>query len=115
MRIDAALTDEPEPGQPVQQVGLDFRALADKHEAFGILQTAGEHAGILRVIVPDFDVVTFQLVEASKRTHRVKIIVENGNLHQWPSSDIAKLAYAGDIARYTAQAKWCSLTAAKPC
>src|SRR5262249_58491553 len=34
VRIDAALADELELGKTLEQVGLNFRALADEHQAF---------------------------------------------------------------------------------
>jgi hypothetical protein len=38
VRIDAALADEFEPGQAIEQGGLNCRAFANEHQAFGIFQ-----------------------------------------------------------------------------
>ena len=37
MRIDAALADEFKARQPFKQIRLDFGALANEHQAFGVL------------------------------------------------------------------------------
>jgi DNA-binding NtrC family response regulator len=81
VRIDAALAYELEPGQALEQGGLNCRALADEHEAFGVLQARSEHVGVLHVVVPDRNLVTLELLEAWKRAHRVEVIVQDRNLH----------------------------------
>jgi hypothetical protein len=81
MRIDAALADQFELWQSVQKRGCYLCALADQHQAFGVSQTIGEHVAVLHVIVPDFYVVTLQLVKTRKGPQRVEIIVKDGNIH----------------------------------
>jgi len=58
MRIDAALADEPEPGQPLKQICLDFCALANEHQAFRVLQARRQRVGVLHVIVPNDNLVS---------------------------------------------------------
>src|SRR5262245_37115116 len=81
VRIDAALADELELGQAFEQVGLNSRALADEHQAFGVLEPRRQRIGLLHVVVPDRNLVPRELAEAGKRAHRVEIIVEDRNLH----------------------------------
>jgi hypothetical protein len=81
MRIDAALADQFEPGEPFEQGSINFRALADKHKALSRLQTRRERVGILHVIVPDCDLMAVQYVETGESTQRVEVVVKNCNLH----------------------------------
>src|SRR6187399_2248255 len=81
MRIDAALADELEPGQALEQATSDFRALTDEHHAFSILQARRERIRVLHVVVPDRDLMPFEPLERGKRAQRVEIIVQDGNLH----------------------------------
>jgi len=87
VRIDAALADEFEPGQAIEQGGLDCRAFANEHQAFGIFQARCEGVGVLDMVVPDRNLVTLELLEAQKRAPRIEIIVKNCNLHA-PSSQV---------------------------
>ena len=57
VRIDAALTDEPELVQSMEQRRADLGPLADQHQHFGIPQSFGQRIDILDVIVPDLDLV----------------------------------------------------------
>ena len=82
VRIDAALTDEPELVQSMEQRRADLGPLADQHQRFGIPQSFGQRIDILDVIVPDLDLVARQLFEAVERPKRVVIIVKNGDLHK---------------------------------
>ena len=77
MRIDAALADQLELGQPLQQRRADLRALADQDQRLGVLQAVGQRIDVLDVVVPDRDVMAVELAEARKRPHRVVIVVEN--------------------------------------
>ena len=81
VRIDAALADESEPGQAFEQRRSNGRALADEHQAFGVLEPRRQRVCILHVVVPDRDLMTLEPLEAGKRAHRVEIVVENRNLH----------------------------------
>jgi hypothetical protein len=81
MRINAALADEFEIVQALEQRRANFRSFADEHQGLGVPQTLCQGIGILDVIVPDGDVVSRQLAEALQRTQRVVIVVQYGNLH----------------------------------
>ena len=81
VRIDAALADQLQLRQPLQQRRADLRALADQHQRFGVAQPLGERIDVLDVIVPDRDVVSRELAEAVEGAQRVEIVVEDGNLH----------------------------------
>ena len=89
VRIDAALRDESQLRQPVEQRRLDLRALADEHQRFGGLQPLGEALGVLHVVVPHRDVVAGQLPEAVQGAQRVVIVVEDRDLHALPSGSAA--------------------------
>src|SRR5262249_15645299 len=67
--IDAALADELELGQAFEQVGLNSRALADEHQAFGVLEPRRQRIGLLDVVVPDRNLVPRELAETGKRAH----------------------------------------------
>ena len=71
MRIDAALADELELGQALEQGRADLRALAEQHQRFGVAQSPGQRVGVLHVIVPDRDVVAVELAKARQRAQRV--------------------------------------------
>ena len=81
------MADEFEPGQAIEQGGLDCRAFANEHQAFGIFQARRERVGVLHVVVPDRNLVTLELLEARKRAQRIEIIVKDCNLHA-PSSQV---------------------------
>jgi hypothetical protein len=86
MRIDAALANEPQLGQPFKERRANLRALAKQHQDFGVLQTFGERVDVLHMIVPDRDVVTGQFGKTGQRAQRVEIIVEDRDFHQTVSS-----------------------------
>ena len=65
MRIDAALADQPQLRQPLQQRRADLRALADQHQRLGVAQPLRQRVDVLDVIVPDRDVVAGELAEAT--------------------------------------------------
>ncbi len=81
MRIDAALADQLQLWQSLQQRRADLRALADQHQRFGVAQPLRQHVDVLDVIVPDRHVVAVELPEAVERPDRVEIVVEDGDLH----------------------------------
>src|SRR6185437_15224402 len=81
MRIDAALADEAEIGQALEQGRADLRPLADQHQRLGIAQAPRQRFNVLDVIVPDGDVVPVELGEAGQRAQRVEIVVEYGDPH----------------------------------
>src|SRR6478609_5293252 len=86
MRKDAALTDQLQLRQALQQGRADLRALADQDQRLGMLQPLGELVDVLDMVVPDRDVMAFQFHEAIEGAYRVEIIVEDGNLHDTPLS-----------------------------
>src|SRR5258706_15780472 len=81
VRKDAALADEPERGEALQQWRADLGALADQHQRLGVFQACGQRIGVLDVIVPDGDLVAGELAEGIQRAQRVVIVVEYGYFH----------------------------------
>ena len=81
VRIDAALTYQFEPGEALDQGRLNFRALADQHETFGVLQARGKRIGVLHMVVPDRRLMAVELAETGKRAHRVEIVVQDRDFH----------------------------------
>jgi len=81
VRIDAALADELELRQALDERRANLRALADQHQGFGILQSLRELADVLDVVVPDRDVVACELAEAGQRAHSVVVVVEYRDFH----------------------------------
>ena len=77
MRIDAALADELEPGQPFEQRFADFRPLADQDQGFRILEPVRQDIDVLDVVVPDFDLVAVKFAETIKGADRVEVVVED--------------------------------------
>ena len=75
--IDAALADQLQFRQPLQQRGANLRALADQHQRFGVAQALGQHVDVLDAIVPDLDVVARELAEAIEGAQRVENLVED--------------------------------------
>src|SRR5438876_9211258 len=81
MGIDAALADQSQLWQSVEQWRADLRALADQDERLGGAQPTGERVHVLNVVVPDRDLVPAQLLEAAQRADRIEVVVEDGDLH----------------------------------
>ena len=92
VRIDAALTDEPEFVQSLEQRIPDLGPLAYQHEHFRIPQSLGESIDILDVVVPDLYLVIGHLLEAVERANRIMIIIKNGDFHNW--ADLPFIGYA---------------------
>src|SRR5580692_7174497 len=82
VRIDAALADQLELRQALQEWRANLRALAEQYQRLGIAQAIGEDVSLLHVIGPDRDIVAVKLVKARQRAQRVVIVVENGNFHR---------------------------------
>jgi len=82
--IDAALADQFQFRQALQQGFANLRPLADQHQRFGVAQPLRQLVDVLNMIVPDRDVMSCQLAEAFETAHRVEIIIEDGNLHDLP-------------------------------
>ena len=83
VRIDAALADQPQARQPLEQRRADLRPLADQHQRLGLAQPLGQHIDVLDVVVPDRDLVAGQLLEAAQRAQRVVVVIEDGDFHGW--------------------------------
>src|SRR5688572_4361912 len=81
MRVNAALTDEPQGVEPFEQRLTDLRALANQHENLSVLEARGESVDILDVIVPDRHLVSVQFAKAAEGTKGVEIVIENRNPH----------------------------------
>jgi hypothetical protein len=88
MGIDAALADEAELVQALEQRRPDRGALADENQRFRIPQTVRQCVDVLHVIIPDGDVVPRELLEAIKGAKRIEIVVENGDVHESASGDL---------------------------
>ncbi|MEZ5395068.1 MAG: hypothetical protein R2724_19915 [Bryobacterales bacterium] len=79
--VDASLADEFQLTEPLEQWGLDLRPFPYENQRFGVLQTVSQLIEILGVVIPDFDVVVFQLLEAGKRAESVVVVIQDGDLH----------------------------------
>ena len=77
VRIDAALADQFEFGERFEQGSPNGRALADEHQAFGVLEPSSERGGILHVVVPHRDLVALELPKRGQRAKRIEVIVED--------------------------------------
>ena len=82
VRVDAALADEPELVQPMEQRRANLGPLAYQHQRFRIPQSCGQRIDILNVIVPDLDFVTCQFFEAVEGAKRIVIVIKKGDLHK---------------------------------
>src|SRR5688500_14957734 len=87
VRINAALGDELELAQTLDQWGADRRALANQHERLGVLQPLGQDIDVLGVLVPDFDIVSGELGERREMPDRVEVVVEDRYIHEFVMSD----------------------------
>ncbi len=74
VRVDAALADEPELVQSMEQRRADLGPLAYQHQHFGIPQSFGQRIDILDMIVPDLDFVIRHSLEAVERAKRVVVM-----------------------------------------
>src|SRR6185295_18796727 len=81
MWVDAALADEPQGVEALEQRFSDLRTLANQHQNLSVLKTRCECVDILDMIVPDRHLVSVQLAKAPEGTKRVEIVIENRNLH----------------------------------
>jgi hypothetical protein len=82
VREDAALADESQRREPLEQRCPNRRALADQHERLAVAQPLRERLELLHVVVVDRDVVGRQLREARERPEGVEVVVEDGDLHR---------------------------------
>jgi hypothetical protein len=81
MRVDAALADEPQRVEAIEQGLAYVRTLANQHERLRVVEASGQRVDILRVIVPDSDLVAVQLAEARESTKGVEVVIQNRDLH----------------------------------
>jgi hypothetical protein len=84
VRIDAALADQPQLVEALEQRRADLRALANQHERLGVAQPLRELVDVLDVVVPDRHVVAGELLEALERAQRVVVVVEDRDFHVTP-------------------------------
>ena len=52
VRVDAALADQPEPVQPIEQRRANRGPFANQDQRLGVLQALGERVGVLDMISP---------------------------------------------------------------
>ena len=78
MRIDAALADEFEPGEPFEQRFANFRPFADQDQGFRILEPVRQYIEVLDVVVSDFDLVAVKFAKTCKGSDRVMVVVKDG-------------------------------------
>ena len=57
VRINAALTDEPQPAESMHERRANRGPLPYQHQGFGAPQPFGQEVDVMNVIVPDFDLV----------------------------------------------------------
>lgn len=81
MWIDAALRDEPQLRQTLDQRRANRRALADQHQGLGVLQPLRELVHVLGMIVPDPDVVAGELAVGVEVADGIEQVVEDGDIH----------------------------------
>ena len=82
VRVHAALADQPELVQTLEQLRSDLGPLADQDEDLGVFQARGERAGLLQVIVPDVDLMALQFPETGQRPQGIEVVVENRDTHE---------------------------------
>ena len=82
VRIGAALADQAERRQPLEERRPDRGALADEHEGLAVAQPLGQGVHVLDVVVPDRDLMAVELREARERAQRVDVVVEDRDLHR---------------------------------
>src|SRR5215469_3681408 len=80
MRVDAALADEPEFREALQQIGRDLRALANQHKSFGVLEPLPKDGNVIDVIVPDLDFVAVELSKTGESAEGIEVVVEDRDL-----------------------------------
>ena len=81
MGVDAALADQAEFRQALQQRGADFRALAEQHQHLEVGQPGGQGVGVLHMIVEHRHLMPGQLGEAWQCAQGVEVIVEYRDFH----------------------------------
>jgi len=98
VREDAALADELQPRQTLDQRRADGGSFAEKHQRLGVGQARREHVVVLHVVVVDGDRVAAEPGEAGQRAQGVKPVVEDRDVH------VFQLAPRGAGVRLTGRA-----------
>ena len=97
VRVDAALGDQPQVGQAVEQGRADLGAFADQHQGLGVAQARRQGVGVLDVVGVDGDVLAGEFREAGQRADGVVVVVEDGDVH-----GVSPWAEGGRVAAHTA-------------
>ena len=97
MGIDAALADELQFRQPVEEFPGYLRALPEQHHRIEIAKPFGKSRDILDVVVEDGNVVPCKLRETGQVPQGVEIVVQDRQLHAHT------LKSAGQISRNISQ------------
>ncbi len=79
--VHAALADQAQIRQPLQQRSSDRGAFTNEYQRFAVAQTVGELVDILHVIGEDRYLMAVQLLEALQRAQRVEVVVEDCDPH----------------------------------
>jgi hypothetical protein len=77
MRIDAALADQPKPGEPLQEWRPDIGPLSEKHERFRVVEPPRQGISILDMVIPNADLVAVEFLEAFQAPERVVVIIQD--------------------------------------
>jgi len=86
MRIYAALADQLQFRQPIQQSPRDAGPFADKHESFSLSQTVCKDIFVIDMIIPYFYVMIAKFSETRKMTKRIVPVVEDCDFHSRDAS-----------------------------
>src|SRR5262249_28112796 len=81
VRPYAALRNQAQLVEALDERRADRRALADQNQCLGGLQPLGEAVHILGVVVPDLDVVPRELPEGRQMADRVEEVVQYRDFH----------------------------------
>src|SRR5262249_20005850 len=81
VRKHAALADEPQLRQPLEERRADLGALADQDQGLRVLETLRERLGVLHVVVPHLDLVAGKLLERLEGAQGVVVVVEDVDFH----------------------------------
>ena len=81
VRVDAALADQAQVGQALEERRAYLGPLADQNERVESLQPSGEGVGVLDVVREHRHLVGLESLEARQRPQRVEPIVEDRDLH----------------------------------
>jgi hypothetical protein len=79
--VDAALADQAQVRQALEQFRVDPSAFADKHQRFGVAQPGGQFVDVLGVVGPHLHPVPVESAEASQGAQGVEPVVEDRHVH----------------------------------